>query len=232
MKDLSEILRNAPEGTLLYSPMVGYVNLVGVKDDIGKRACIEVRVTKSISLVTIEFNRFGKYNPDGECMLFPSQPNRDWNYWQQSLFGPGHFVTDGNETLIMAGYATGKAYRADGSTTYIRPSRYRWATDAEKAAFKAAMDEHGRYWDDNLLEICSVPHHTEEDYQALSRRFDSLKLDCMKATAALLLTALYNVKDRETYKAVLSSIHDKGFENTWHKEHIRTGHHRKHCETV
>ena len=61
MEDLNlcEILKDAPKGMKLYSPLFGEVELLGIKDDI-----------------------YGKYYENGECMLFPSRDNRDWSQFE------------------------------------------------------------------------------------------------------------------------------------------------------
>ena len=75
--NLVEILKNAPEGTKLYSTIFGYVELLCVTNDLN----YPIKV-KTCSNDTLEiFTKEGKYsiNFDGECVLFPAKENRDWN---------------------------------------------------------------------------------------------------------------------------------------------------------
>ena len=71
--NIAEILKDAPKGTGLYSPLFGEVRLESVSD-----AMIEVRVGES----TPAFYKDGRYykgHPDSECLLFPSKDKRNWD---------------------------------------------------------------------------------------------------------------------------------------------------------
>lgn len=74
--DLIKILKDCPKGFELYSPIVGYVTF----DD------INLKFSHSIIVYDKEereftFSKDGKYfaDYDGECCLFPSKEQRDWN---------------------------------------------------------------------------------------------------------------------------------------------------------
>lgn len=71
--NIAEILKNAPKGTKLYSPLFGEVELESVSDDI-----IEVRIEGAVST----FYKDGRYYRsyfNGECLLFPSKDERNWD---------------------------------------------------------------------------------------------------------------------------------------------------------
>lgn len=75
--DLIKILKDAPEGTPLYSPLFGDITLAKISD---------VKNDKSIKVITdtgvyYYFRSNGQYYPypNSECLLFPSKDNRDWN---------------------------------------------------------------------------------------------------------------------------------------------------------
>lgn len=80
MKNLNlvEILKDCPEGTKLYSPVYGEVELVKVHND--GNYPIQVRVRNN-TLNSFTFTKGGRLflNYDGECMLFPSKNQRDWS---------------------------------------------------------------------------------------------------------------------------------------------------------
>ena len=88
MTNLVEILKNAPEGLELYSPVVGKTKLYRVKS-----SDVCPIVTKSSTGIFCCFDERGRMDKDGECILFPSKENRDWDEWQFTLLKPGHFVT-------------------------------------------------------------------------------------------------------------------------------------------
>lgn len=73
MNNIAEILRNAPKGTKLYSPIYGEVEL----SNITSNNQILVFITNRNGLVA--FNKYGQYNKNGECLLFPSKEVREWD---------------------------------------------------------------------------------------------------------------------------------------------------------
>ena len=74
--NLVEILKDCPEGTKLYSPIFGDVELVKVHND-GDYP-IEVRSSdNALDGFTKDGRIFADY--DGECTLFPSKDQRDWS---------------------------------------------------------------------------------------------------------------------------------------------------------
>ena len=72
--NLIEILKDVPKGTKLYSPIFGDVIFEKIRQD--------YIVVKTINIIR-EFYSDGRYYTNGECMLFPSRDNRDWNTFQK-----------------------------------------------------------------------------------------------------------------------------------------------------
>ena len=74
--NLAEILKDCPEGTKLYSPLYGDVELVKVHS--GWDYPIEVKLgNDGLDNFTKDGRIYKDY--DGECTLFPSQEERDWS---------------------------------------------------------------------------------------------------------------------------------------------------------
>lgn len=80
--NIAEILKNAPKGTKLYSPICGECEL----------DCVSIGLDYPISVKTkYTDHSFGKnglfvnFEKDGECLLFPSKENRDWNTFKIDL---------------------------------------------------------------------------------------------------------------------------------------------------
>lgn len=77
-KDLNlvELLKGAPKGTKLYSPICGECELAEVRDVDGDGA-IKVQTRAKY---TWSFAKNGHFLKErGECLLFPSRDNRDWS---------------------------------------------------------------------------------------------------------------------------------------------------------
>lgn len=80
--NLVEILKDCPNGTKLYSPIYGDVELVDVLRNEEEIYPIEIKMS---DYLTDKFSKDGRifteYN--GECMLFPSKEQRDWSKFKQ-----------------------------------------------------------------------------------------------------------------------------------------------------
>lgn len=70
--NIAEILKNCPEGTKLYSPIYGEVEFIEVSVVTGNIVC-------KYDGCTVYFHPDGIYYKGGECMLFPSKEQRDWD---------------------------------------------------------------------------------------------------------------------------------------------------------
>lgn len=77
MINIRKILKNVKNGVTLYSPLFG--NVV-YKDIYGEKINCEVTL-KNGNKINKYFDEFGRIDSDmflGECLLFPSFENRDW----------------------------------------------------------------------------------------------------------------------------------------------------------
>ena len=75
MKDIANILKDLPEGTVLYCPLFGNVELLSVSDNV--IYAIAVSDERRIRRL---FDRYGRYYHEfGDGILFPSKENRDWD---------------------------------------------------------------------------------------------------------------------------------------------------------
>ena len=91
--NIAEILEDAPTGTLLYSPIFGELAYIGCYAEEGQTYCIiACQYPDAIGQgdsVSVEFDENGTYlnrgyssRRGGECMLFPSKENRDWQKFE------------------------------------------------------------------------------------------------------------------------------------------------------
>ena len=100
--NIAEILKYCPEGTRLYSPIFGEVDFIRV---LPLTNMIRVIPIKSPG-VRQEFYEDGTFYDGGECVLFPSNSQRDW-YRFRLPFKAGDIVMtkDGETPFIFKGYA-------------------------------------------------------------------------------------------------------------------------------
>lgn len=90
--DLTKILKDCPEDTRFYTSMYGEVSFKRIdKDNSG----YPIKVDPDIVGYTINLTRKGQFinTPEGECILFPSKYQRDWNkftapWYKKDKFDP------------------------------------------------------------------------------------------------------------------------------------------------
>ena len=93
--NIAEILVDYPKGTKLYSPIFGDVYL----DKIRPHLAVVVVILKEDEKSKEEFLYDGRYTINGECMLFPSKENRDWESYE--LFKKGDIVASKAGNIAM-----------------------------------------------------------------------------------------------------------------------------------
>lgn len=87
--DLTEILKDCKEGTKLYCTLLGEVEFVCIEDDI---SLTQIVVCDKYT-DEYKFTKEGKYynEEDGECLLFPSKEQRDWNKFTAPWYNKKRF---------------------------------------------------------------------------------------------------------------------------------------------
>ena len=85
--NILEIIKKAPEDHVYYSPLIGecHVDIIKCKD-------YPIIATRMNNEMSVSFSENGKYVidseiPEGECVLFPSRDNRDWEAFERELMG-------------------------------------------------------------------------------------------------------------------------------------------------
>lgn len=74
--NLCEILKNCPKNTNLYCTFLGDVTFQCIEED---------RIIIKSDCGSYSFLEDGTFNPKGECVLFPSREQRDWNKFKASI---------------------------------------------------------------------------------------------------------------------------------------------------
>ena len=85
MENIAEILKNCPKGTKLYSPIFGECELLKIYTGLG----FDV-INETGNIFNLSYD--GRYNLNGECCIFPSKDNRDWDKFQIP-FKDGDIIT-------------------------------------------------------------------------------------------------------------------------------------------
>lgn len=75
MVNIAEKLQNVPKGFKLYCTLVGDV----LFESIGDGDNIKVRTDRNHFVSHQVLSKYGQYDSDGECLLFPSKIQRDWS---------------------------------------------------------------------------------------------------------------------------------------------------------
>ena len=105
MINIAEILKGVPKGTKLYCTMVGDV----LFESINESDNIKVRTDRNHFVSHHIFSKYGQYDGDGECLLFPSKKQRDWNnhtFKKKYVFKPFDkvIVRDDKDSLWKANF--------------------------------------------------------------------------------------------------------------------------------
>lgn len=160
-KNVAKLLKYAPKGTMLYSPLIGSCTLVKVSGD-------RILVSNLEDTQHYAFDQFGRYWAGvGECLLYPSQEHRDWNGWQNELFTKGDVVVrEGVGTYIIVNEFDGidmygdllidkngiryANIMSDGTPLF---TECRYASPQEARAFMTVLERKGYRWDGQKKEM-------------------------------------------------------------------------------
>lgn len=171
--DLTEILKNVPKGTKLYSTTHGDIcfKFINYNDSVYPIVCYE-------NGNEYHFTKEGKYhyNYNGECVLFPSKEQRDWSKfklpcqfkigdvltskdgWVIAIFNKEDYLpTGGNSDVLYYNCFYNVRYNECLIKTSYgigRTNDYRYATETEKNILFDRLQEKGYFWNDmtNSLE--------------------------------------------------------------------------------
>lgn len=140
--NLIEKLKNAPKGTKLYTSIFGEVEFEKIVDN-----RISVILKSETTLCRFVFSADGKYSDAGECVLFPSKENRDWNKF--SILEKGHRVmcSDSYNGWRLGEYVDGNTinagYYSDGTRMLYR---FKYIVPIENFNFNAKnLDDNRKY---------------------------------------------------------------------------------------
>ena len=175
--NIAKILKYCPIGTKLYSLLEGEVTLESIDDD--RDYCIEVRGWKETTRFT-EDGLYFKNKPNGECILFPSKYQRDWNKFRLPVKngdimmlpnGTCPFIATG-ETTVVNGVKSVKYHCGldNSETLIISDGDCGWtslfyipATEEVKTKLFDAMNKNGISFDgEKLVDKTKVKNKSKE----------------------------------------------------------------------
>ena len=187
MINIADILKDCPKGTELYSPICGNCKLLKIYNGLG------LDVINDADEV-FNFSYDGRYNLNGECCIFPSKDNRDWNTFRP--FKDGDIIAKDEFIVIFSHskqsevkvkeqivyyhcYLRGSSHfksTKDCGVGYI--SDFRFATDEEKQKLFDAIKTNGYKWnaETKTLEKLIVPKFKAGDkIKEINERFPSTR---------------------------------------------------------
>lgn len=138
--DLTKILKNAPDGVELYSPLCGPCELNRVTK---KTITVTSKRNKGFSFM---FDEQGKKDEVSDCLLWPSAECNNWDNWQHVLFKEEHTIVHNNTIckIISIDEETTKLLFSDNTTDTFSTAhmqRARWADEKESTNYCIILGE-------------------------------------------------------------------------------------------
>ena len=187
--NITNLLKYCPKGTKLYSTICGEVEL----DKVTNLGTIEIKTIEQIirsSSFTLDYE--GRYSHGGECVLFPSKEQRDWNKFKlpvkrgdimMKLDGSYPFISNGviNEDGCFE-YICGVSFKfGDLRISNLTGLSTIWTNEfcipASKEAKKALFDrmkEAGYKWNTDTLELENIENKPKKQYFKQFKPFDKV----------------------------------------------------------
>lgn len=177
--NLVEILKDAPKGTKLYSPLIGEIEFDSINQN-----TIFVRTENGL----YSFNKFGKYLSffsDSECLLFPSKENREWNTFLP--FHDGEILVSNNKLFIYckqmdnddrlgcyAGFTRGEEcmYRLQ---SFEKKSRCKRASKEERQQLFELLKEYDYIWNPETKKLETTIDKLDKECVDLVKKLNTIK---------------------------------------------------------
>ena len=169
--NIAEILKYCPKYTKLYSPTWGNVKLI----EVTSTKVIKIKVCNYTEKLTSEVC----YSVKGECILFPSKNQRDWNKFRLPV-KRGDIMMSNNRAFIISdeyansfnnafhkyicGIDTTGTFKVSQLDTYWTSAFYIPASEEAKKELFDKMAEAGYKWNADTLELEKIePKFKEGD---------------------------------------------------------------------
>lgn len=177
--NIAEILKYCPKYTKLYSTIWGEVEL----NEVTNFGTIEIKAIDQVMCTSFTLDYEGRYSHMGECILFPSKDQRDWEEFRLPV-KRGDIMMSGGRAFIISdeytdtlignyhGYICGidvtGAFKVSQSNHHWTNSFYIPASEEAKKELFDKMAEAGYKWNADTLELEKIePELKEGDILAM-----------------------------------------------------------------
>ena len=178
MINIAEKLKDCPQGTKLYSPLFGEVELVRI-DMENPRFPIIVKVLNDESpFSNVTFTAEGKWYSfkQSECLLFPSKDNKDWNKFRipvkkgdimmipnsyHAFITTGEF-TDNGSVMFICGVDEDNEFIINPGNAGWTKGFYIPASEKAKKRLFDKMEAAGYRWNVDTLELEKIESKFKE----------------------------------------------------------------------
>lgn len=173
--NIAEILKYCPKGTELYSTIWGEVEL----NEVTNFGTIEIKAIDQIICASFALDYEGRYSHRGECILFPSKDQRDWNNFRLPVKRGDIMMFDNRAFIISDEYAdvfhgsfhkyicgidANDTFKVSQSDHYWTSAFYIPASEEAKKKLFDKMTEAGYRWNADTLELEKIePKFKEGD---------------------------------------------------------------------
>jgi hypothetical protein len=158
--NIANILKCCPKGTKLYSTVHGEVTLMQICEN--EEYPIHLDVSKTCFETLTKEGQF--YENQGECVLFPSEKQRDWNKFRIPVNKGDFIVTrdnlpyivdkyEGNRVKIICGIHESKEFLDASSSTWYIVKDYIPAPLNVKLELLDIIKANGFIWNANTLQL-------------------------------------------------------------------------------
>lgn len=200
--NIAEILKYCPKGTKLYCILCGNAELEEITN-IGTIVIRKVVDTISTSY-TLDYE--GHYSHSGECVLFPSKDQRDWNKFRLPVKRGDIMMSDNKAFIISDEYAdafnnafhkyicgidTTGTFKVSQLDTYWTSKFYIPASEEAKKELFDKIAEAGYRWNADTLELEKLEPKFKEGDVVSSKKGDLYLVLNTNNSTVHLLTLLY-----------------------------------------
>ena len=168
--NIAELLKYCPKGTKLYSTVFGEVKFSEVYPD----SMIAVLITGNCKRA---FRKDGSYSEYGECVLFPSKDQKDWDKFRIPVKRGDIMMSNGRAFIISDEYADTLIGKYHGyicgidafGNFIVSQSNHHWtnsfyipASEEAKKELFDKMKEAGYKWNTNTLKLEKIEPELKE----------------------------------------------------------------------